>query len=139
MKKQAYSSRLLKKYHMYNKNDFTNSPDIDEKKRLGALLKEFREGRRLNQEEMAEIINCTGQYVSDVERGKYSLSLKKYMTLCDHFGVSADELIYGKGEHYSEYDVRNRIVRSMEGMDPEQIELLEDLIKLMKRMFACQE
>ncbi|MBQ7464708.1 MAG: helix-turn-helix transcriptional regulator [Lachnospiraceae bacterium] len=114
----------------------TNALDINEKKRLGALLKVFREERHMNQEEMAGIIGCTGQYISDVERGKYSLSLKKYMTICDHFSVSADELLYGASKDYSEYDIRNRIVRSIDGMNPDQIELLEDQISLMKRMFG---
>ncbi len=113
----------------------TNALDINEKKRLGTLLKEFREGKHMNQEEMAGIIGCTGQYVSDVERGKYSLSLKKYITLCDHFKISADELLFGKSGDYSEFDVRNRIIRSLEWMNPVQIELLEDQIRLMKRMF----
>ncbi len=112
-----------------------NALNNEEKKRLGTLLKSFREERHLNQEEFAGIIGCTGQYVSDVERGKYSLSLKKYMTICDHFGVSADELIYGKHGTYSEFDVRNRIIRQIDDMNIDQIDLLEDQIKLMKKMF----
>ena len=114
----------------------TNALDINEKKRLGALLKVFREERHMNQEEMAGIIGCTGQCISDVERGKYSLSLKKYMTICDHFGVSADELLYGASKDYSEYDIRNRIIRQMDGLSARQIELLEEQIGLMKKMFA---
>lgn len=110
--------------------------DVNEKKRLGSLLKSFRESRGLNQEELAQILGCTGQYVSDVERGKYCLSLKKYMSICSHFGVGADELLYGRSGEFSEYDVRNRIVRSLEGMSPGQIELLEEQINLMKRMFG---
>ncbi|MCR5651437.1 MAG: hypothetical protein K6F86_09685 [Lachnospiraceae bacterium] len=82
------------------------------------------------------IFNHTGQYISDVERGKYSLSLKKYMTICDHFGVSADELLYGASKDYSEYDIRNRIIRQMDGLSARQIELLEEQIGLMKKMFA---
>lgn len=110
--------------------------DINEKKRLGALLKSFREDRGLSQEELARVLGCTGQYVSDVERGKYCLSLKKYMSICSRFGVGADELLYGRSAGFSEYDVRNRIVRSLEGMSPDQIELLEEQIRLMKRMFG---
>lgn len=126
----------MKKNNEIENTGQTNALDINEKKRLGEALREFREGKDLNQEQMASIIGCTGQYISDVERGKYSLSLKKYMIICDHFGVSADELLFGKKEQYSEFDVRNRIVRSLDGMNPDQIELLEDQIKLMKRMFG---
>ena len=125
----------MKKVYENENAGQTNALDIDEKKRLGAALKEFREGRNLNQEQMASIISCTGQYVSDVERGKYCLSLKKYLTLCDHFSVSIDELLYGRHENYSKFDVRNRIIRQLDTMNIDQIELLEDQIKLMKRMF----
>ncbi len=113
-----------------------NALDINEKKRLGSLLKSFRESRGLNQEELAQILGCTGQYVSDVERGKYCLSLRKYMTICEHFGVSSDELLYGTSKAYSEYDIRNRIIRQIDGLSARQIELLEEQIGLMKRMFA---
>ncbi len=116
-------------------NNVTGSLDKNEKKSLGAALKKFREGKHLNQEEFAGIIGCTGQYVSDVERGKYSLSLKKYITLCDYFGVSADELMFGKQEQYSEFDVRNRIIKLLDTMNVEQIELIEDQIRLLKKCF----
>ena len=112
----------------------TGTNDVPEKKRLGANLKAFREGQKLNQDELAEILDCTGQYISDVERGKYSLSLKKYMTLCEYFGVTIDRVLYGTVSDHSEYDIRNRIMRQIEGMSAGEIELLEDQITLMKRM-----
>ena len=115
----------------------TNALDINEKKRLGAALKEFREGRHLNQEEMASVIGCTGQYVSDVERGKYCLSLKKYITLCDHFGASLDDLIFGKTGSYSEFDIRNRLLRQIDGMNVKQVEFIEEQIALMKKLFEA--
>ncbi|MBO4373716.1 MAG: helix-turn-helix transcriptional regulator [Lachnospiraceae bacterium] len=115
-----------------------NALSPQEKKKLGIRLKEFREEKHMNQEELAKIAGCTGQYISDVERGKYSLSLKKYMTICDRFGVSADELLFGHQEHYSEYDVRNRIMRKLDGMTVEQIDLLDDQIDLMKKMFKLE-
>lgn len=112
----------------------TNAPDTNEKKRLGACLKDFREEQDLNQEQLARILGCTAQYISDVERGKYSLSLGKYLKLCEQFGVASDRLLFGKNEQYSEFDIRNRIMKKIDGLNMKQVEFLEEQINLMKKV-----
>ncbi len=115
--------------------DLSTSLSADEKKRLGSYLRQLREEKHLSQEEFSELMNCTPQYISDVERGKYAFSLKKIITLCDHFGISSDRLIYGNQERYSEYDKRTRILGLIEDMSLDQLDLVEEEIRLMKRAF----
>ncbi len=110
----------------------------DERKRLGCYLRLLREENKLSQESLSEIMDCTPQYVSDMERGKYTFSIKKLMLLCDHFNIPSDRLIFGNAERYSEYDKRNRILHLIEDMSLEQLDIIEAQIRLISKAFDCK-
>ena len=118
--------------------DYENSPSLsltaEEKRKIGDNLRRVREEHHLSQEALSEIMDCTPQYVSDVERGKYSFSLKKIIVLCDYFGIPSDRLIYGTQENYTPYDKRTRILRKIEDLSVDELNLLEEGIDVMKRM-----
>ena len=109
----------------------------EEKKRLGSYLKAFREERRLSQEQFSEITSCSPQYISDVERGKYAFSLKKILMICEHFDIPSDRLIYGSQDRYSEYDKRTHILRMIENLSVDQLDLVEEGLRVILKMLAA--
>ena len=52
-------------------------------------------------------------------------------------GASLDDLIFGKTGSYSEFDIRNRLLRQIDGMNVRQVEFIEEQIALMKKLFEA--
>ncbi len=82
---------------------YTNSKDGDftmrEKKeiniQIGEQIKLAREKARLTQESLAERIEVSPQYVSDLERGVVGVSITTLKRICTALCVSADQLLFG--------------------------------------------
>lgn len=70
---------------MYNLNEEIG-------KRIVALRKEHH----MTQEKLAEELDISIKHCSAVERGYASLSLERFMDLCDLFDVSLDYIIRGE-------------------------------------------
>lgn len=65
---------------------------------LGQRLKAAREARGLTQEMLAEKVDVSAQYISDVERGMVGVSLSTLKRLCLMLQVSSDQLLFGAGQ-----------------------------------------
>ncbi len=64
------------------------------------------------QEQLAETIGRSTQFVSDTERGVCGMSLSTIMSLCSVLSVSADYLLFGwMGESSSSLSIDARISR----------------------------
>lgn len=63
---------------------------------IGEQIKAARETARLTQEQMAEKIDVSPQFVSDVERGVVGISLTTLKRVCVVLGVSSDQLLFGQ-------------------------------------------
>ena len=61
---------------------------------IGLQIKKAREGARLTQEELSEILDCSPQYVSLLENGRYGISLKMLRRLCEALNVSSDSILF---------------------------------------------
>ena len=61
---------------------------------VGLQIKKVREHARLTQEELSEILDCSPQYVSLLENGRYSISLKMLRRLCTALNVSSDSILF---------------------------------------------
>ena len=69
---------------------------MDEKellKTFGFNLKIERMKRKISQEVLAEALNVSSVYVSNVESGKHNLSLVNALKFCDYFKVSVESLV----------------------------------------------
>lgn len=62
---------------------------------LGAQIKAAREAANLTQEMLAERIEVSPQYVSDMERGVVGVSVATLKRLCAALGVSSDRILFG--------------------------------------------
>ena len=91
---------------------------------LGARIKNAREAAGLTQEQFAEIIEKTPQYISDLERGVYGVSLETLKTMCEKLSVSADDMIFGVQRH----NKAEQIAQRMDRLPPAQFAALSEII-----------
>ena len=67
---------------------------------VGQAIKRARENARLTQEQLSEILDCSPQYVSLLENGRYGISTKMLRTLCTELNVSSDSILFpGSGRN----------------------------------------
>lgn len=57
------------------------------------LFRELREDHDYSQSDVAEILGISQQHYSKYETGEYELPLRHFITLAEHYSVSADYLI----------------------------------------------
>jgi transcriptional regulator with XRE-family HTH domain len=77
-------------------NDSRHPPDAppqDISRRFGARLRELRASRKLTQVDMARRFGIDRSFISDVERGRKSISLVTLDVLALGLGVSISELL----------------------------------------------
>ena len=63
---------------------------------IGKNIAEARRMRKLTQQELAEIIGVTNQFISDVERGITGCSVESIRNICLALDVSADFILFSK-------------------------------------------
>lgn len=69
---------------------------MDDKKLLqtfGLNLKFQRIKRKISQEQLAEALNFSSVYVSNIESGKHNISLVNALKFCNYFETSIEKLI----------------------------------------------
>lgn len=62
---------------------------------IGEQVKLAREQAKLTQEQFAERIEVSPQYVSDLERGVVGVSIPTLKRICAVLGVSSDQILFG--------------------------------------------
>ena len=56
-------------------------------------LRALRKGAGEKQEDLAELLGVTATQISDMENGKTTTTLEKFVLICEHYRVSADYLL----------------------------------------------
>lgn len=97
---------------------------------IGERIKRAREKRGLTQEQFAEAIDKTPQFVSDLERGVCGISLDTLLVICSRLDVPSDRLLFPDAD---ENDVE-RIVQQLRLMTPEQLRIMEALTDALLRV-----
>lgn len=62
---------------------------------IGEQVRTAREQAKLTQEALAEKIEVSPQYVSDLERGVVGIALPTLKKLCCVLGVASDQILFG--------------------------------------------
>ena len=91
---------------------------------IGEQIKLAREQSKLTQEQFAERIDVSPQYVSDLERGVVGVSIATLKRICTVLGVSSDQILFGK-------QTENRatfIAHKCKSLSEHQYFLLSDII-----------
>lgn len=92
---------------------------------IGEPVKAAREKARLTQEQLAERIEVSPHYISDLERGVVGISLATLRRLCVTLGISADRVLFGKTESR---DAFSALERKCHGLSEEQYQLLLNMV-----------
>ncbi len=64
-------------------------------KQIGSEIRKARAHKALTQEELAELIGKSPQYISDLERGVVGCSVNALRDLCSVLGLSSDQVLFG--------------------------------------------
>lgn len=91
---------------------------------IGEQVKLAREHANLTQEQFAERIEVSPQFVSDLERGVVGISLTTLKRICIALSVSSDRILFG-------YTTENRselVASRCNGLTEKQFSILIDII-----------
>lgn len=90
---------------------------------IGEQVRLAREEGHLTQEQLAERIEVSPQYISDLERGVVGISLTTLKRLCIALGISSDRILFGQESE------RNVIItEKCRGLTNEQFLLLLEIV-----------
>lgn len=67
---------------------------------VGEQVKRAREKNGLTQEQFAELIDKTPQFVSDLERGVSGISIETLKLICEKLCVSSDSILFSGSKSY---------------------------------------
>lgn len=91
---------------------------------IGRRIRERREIIGYTREEFAEKLDISVTFAADIELGKKGMSLDTLIKICELFSVSADYIIWGKGEH-----TENNISELICGLEESEIGYAEEIIR----------
>ena len=61
---------------------------------MGLAIKRARENAKLTQEALSEVLDCSPQYISLLENGRYTISIKMLRALCLSLNISSDSILF---------------------------------------------
>lgn len=92
---------------------------------IGMQIKFAREQAKLTQEQLAELVDVSPQYVSDLERGVVGISIATLKRLCEKLHISSDQILFSRKP---ENDV-SAIAEKCGRLPKEQFEILSVIIQ----------
>lgn len=100
---------------------------------IGNRIQKYRIENKLTQENLAELIDSTQAYISEIEAGKHRLFLDTVITIVQVLNISVDDLIadYKDSNNASTLQV---ILNDIKGLKPEYLELLQVQVKTLKKL-----
>lgn len=93
-----------------------NASNLDTADISGAIIKELRLSKGLNQAQLARELHISGSTVRMIELGKRKGSMALLQMFADYFGVSLD-YIQGKTEFKNSYAVANELLLRLKELD----------------------
>jgi len=97
------------------------------KKSFGARIKEIRENRGLNQEQLAELVNMDSRHLSRIETGKSFTTLENIEKIADALNVGIDSLFSFSHKQNKEILIKE-INEYLENAAIEKLELCHKLV-----------
>ena len=91
---------------------------------IGEQIKIAREYAQLTQEQLAERIEVSPQFISDLERGVVGISIATLKRICTTLCVSSDQILFGDKDEHRIAVLENKCI----GLTDKQFNLLSDII-----------
>ena len=99
-------------------------------KRIGKRIKQRREELGLTQEEFAEKLGLTTNYISTVERGASFPRCEKLILILNGLETSADE-IFGDVVNYSNNYRTSKLSEKIKNLPPDEQKRILDMVEFM--------
>lgn len=93
---------------------------------MGARIRKQREYMELSREQLAELLDVTPKFCSDIELGNKGISVQTLCRLSDVLRLSTDYILFGEQE---ETDA-SELIRMLKQCTPEEHEHAEKLLKV---------
>ena len=107
-------------------------------KQIGERCRKARETAGYTQEQLADLIGVSTQFLSDAERGVTGMSVNTIVKLCGVLNISADFLLLGI-EEPDKPESPLSIYARMKRLSPQERELVEEVTNLMMKSFHLQK
>lgn len=91
---------------------------------MGNRIREARMTAHYTQAQLAEQLDVSIPFLSDVERGMVGISTETLLKICAALHVSADWILKGEGAQLLNTDV----VRKLNGLTPEYLKIVDEII-----------
>ena len=101
---------------------------------VGERVKFARESAKMTQEQLAERIDVTPQYISDLERGVVGVSILTLKNLCIALGVSSDSILFAAPPRAS-FDA---LAEQCGTLTADQLRMLTELIQIYLNAIASE-
>ena len=98
---------------------------------IGERIKNAREQRKITQEKLAERVEVSPQYISDLERGVVGVSVSTLKNICLALDVTSDSLLFDVVQD-SEISV---LVECCRRLNKKQFSVVEDIIRRLTEAF----
>ncbi|MCI8490832.1 MAG: helix-turn-helix transcriptional regulator [Lachnospiraceae bacterium] len=93
---------------------------------MGERIRQARNSAGYTQEKLAEMIDVTIQYISDLERGVVGTSIPTLVKICEALSVSSDFLLMGLDENVKPLDISLRL----QSLSPAERKIAESAVDL---------
>ncbi len=98
---------------------------------IGERIKNAREQRKITQEKLAEKVNVSPQYISDLERGVVGVSVSTLKNICLALDVTSDSLLF---DVVQDSDV-SVLVDCCRRLSQKQFSVVEDIVRRLTDSF----
>lgn len=97
---------------------------IDPNNQIGRRIKAARKEKNLTQERLAESINISTNYISEIESKGRIPSFSMLTTICRFLNVSVDDIIFNTDSDYVK-----KITRQLSLCNEKQLELINSIVE----------
>ena len=100
---------------------------------VGNKIQKYRLENNLTQDELADLIDSSQTYLSEVDADKPRLFFDTVVAIAQALKISVDKLIADFEDSNNESTLQE-ILNDIRGMSPKQLELLQDNINTLKKL-----
>ena len=101
---------------------------------IGERCRQARDAAGYTQEQLAELIDVSTQFLSDAERGVTGMSVSTIIKLCTVLSVSTDFILLGQNSE-NNLDNALSIYSRIKHLSPQKQTLIEEMTNLMIKSF----
>lgn len=102
-------------------------------KSVGERIREARKAKKLTQNQLADELEVSPAYISDIEMGKVNFGITTFMKITEALQISADRLLctnIPEMEHINSTEISNTLKGCDQSEVQSMIRILKEMVKL---------